>query len=382
MTRAARFATSCRTAATLVAAALLASGCSEEGEQEAPRLEVKTARAVQQDVPIVREWVGQTYGAVDIEIRARVDGWLQGIHFREGTVVEEGTLLYTIDQSELRQQLAAAEGQLAEAKTRMLRAKSDVDRYEPLAAAGAVSARDLEIAVAEHDARKSEVDAAQAAVDLARIELGYATVRAPITGLIGISTARVGDYVGRPPNTVILNTISRTDSIHVRFSITEQEYLELMGRIQAGTQAKNLLEMVLADGSVYAHKGEVLFAEQRVDAATGSLQFEATFPNPDRLLRPGQFARIRAEVDRRAGAIVVPSKAIVEIQGQPVLYVVGQDNKVQFRRIKTGPVIGQLRVVEEGVTVGDAVVVEGVQRMRPDIVVEATPLDGQPTTSP
>ncbi|MGH2571766.1 MAG: efflux RND transporter periplasmic adaptor subunit, partial [bacterium] len=364
MTRPGRLASSRRTAATLVAAALSLSACSGEGEQEAPHIEVKTVRAVQQDVPIVREWVGQTYGAVDIELRARVDGWLQGIHFREGSVVEQGALLYTIDQSELRQQLAAAEGRLAEVKTLTARAKSDVDRYEPLAAAGAVSQRDLEIAVAEYDARKSEVDAAQAAVDLARIELGYATLRAPITGLIGISTARVGDYVGRPPNTVILNTISRIDSVHVRFSITEQEYLELMGRIRAGTQEKSPLDMVLADGSVYPHQGDVLFAEQRVDAATGALQFEASFPNPERLLRPGQFARIRAEVDRRKGAIVVPSKAIVEIQGQPVLYVVGADGKVQFRRIKTGPTFGQLRVVEEGVTAGDAVVVEGVQRMR------------------
>ena len=173
----------------LVAAALLAGGCSEE-EQKAPPIEVKTVRAVQQDVPIVREWVGQTYGAVDIELRARVDGWLQGIHFREGSIVEQGALLYTIDQSELRQELAAADGRLAEAKTLTARAKSDVDRYQPLAAAGAVSQRDLEIALAEYEARKSEVDAAQAAVDLARIELGYATVRAPITGLIGISTAR------------------------------------------------------------------------------------------------------------------------------------------------------------------------------------------------
>jgi membrane fusion protein (multidrug efflux system) len=370
-----------RLAAWLVVAALSLGACSDQESAAPAPIEVKTVRAVQQDVPIVREWVGQTYGAVDIELRARVDGWLQGIHFREGTVVKEGALLYTIDQSELRQELAAAEGRLAEAKTLMARAKSDVDRYEPLAAAGAVSQRDLEIAVAEHEARKSEVDAAQAAVDLARIELGYATLRAPITGLIGISTARVGDYVGRPPNTVILNTISRIDSIRVRFSITEQEYLELMARVRAGTQEKSPLDMVLADGSVYPHQGEVLFAEQRVDAATGALQFEASFPNPEQLLRPGQFARIRAEVDRRAGAIVVPSKAIVEIQGQPVLYVVGQDNKVQFRRIKTGPVFGQLRVVEEGVTAGDAVVVEGVQRMRPDIVVEATPLEGQPPAS-
>jgi len=198
----------------------------------------------------------------------------------------------------------------------MVQAQADVDRYLPLAAAGAVSQRDLEIAQAQLGARQSEVEAARAGVDLAKIDLGYATVLAPVTGLIGISAARVGDYVGRPPNTVILNTISRIDSIHVRFSITEAEYLQLARRLRDEPQdssGRRLLEMVLADGSVYPHSGRVLFAQQRVDAATGTLLLEASFPNLERLLRPGQFARVRAEVDRRAGAIVVPAKAVLEI---------------------------------------------------------------------
>jgi membrane fusion protein (multidrug efflux system) len=365
-------------------------GCSKEGPSAAPVLPVKTTDVVQRDVPIYKEWVGQTIGSVDIELRARVAGWLQGIHFAEGTEVKKGALLYTIDQSELKEAVAEAKGRLAQARTLMIRAQSDVNRYRPLAAAGAVSQRDLESAEAEYGARKGEVDAAQAAVNVAEINLGYASISAPIDGLVGISVARVGDFVGRPPNPVILNTISRIDTVRVRFSISESEYLDLANRVlQSGkpvaAERKARFQMILADGSIYKERGTILFLQRQIDASTGTLQMEAAFANPQRLIRPGQFARVRAVYEEVKGAVVIPAKAILEIQGQFAVYVVGEGNKVAYRPVKVGPIVGQLRVIEEGLKAGEKVVIEGVQRIRPDAVVAPTyvPLDsiltaGQP----
>ena len=353
-------------------------GCGKKEETAAPPPNVKVVAAMQKDVPISREWVGQTLGAVDIEIRARVDGWLESIDFKEGTEVKKGSLLYTIDATELEQKVAEANAKLAEAKTMFARAESDVNRYQPLAAAGAVSQRDLETALAEYGARKGEVEAAEAGLRLAEIDLGYARITAPIDGLIGISAARVGDYVGRAPNPVILNTISRVDSIHVRFSITEQEYLQLVRKLQetpqegAAPRERFALQMILADGSNYPYMGSVSFAQRQIDSATGTLQFEASFPNPERLLRPGQFARIVSMVDVRKGAVVVPARAVTELQGQYMLLTVGDDNKVALRPIVVGPSAGQFKVIEKGVNAGEKVIVEGMQRVRPDMVVNPT----------
>jgi membrane fusion protein (multidrug efflux system) len=304
------------------------------------------------------------------------------MHFKEGTEVKKGTLLYTIDQSELKEAVAEAKGRLAQATTLMVRAESDVKRYRPLAQAGAVSQRDLEAAEAEYGARKGEVEAAQAGLNVAEINLGYATIFAPVNGLVGISVARVGDFVGRPPNPVILNTISQIDTIKVRFSISEAEYLDLANRFMKGEVAspergKGRFQMILADGSTYSETGRTSSLQREVDPATGTLQFEAVFPNPQRLLRPGQFARVRAVYDQVKGALVIPAKAVFEIQGQFAVFVIGSDNKAQFRRVTAGPAVGQLRVIEEGIELGEKVVVEGVQRLRPDMVVAPTyvPLD-------
>jgi len=353
------------------------AGCKKE-EQVAPAPpDVKVVEVIQKDMPITKEWIGQTLGSVDIEIRARVNGWVTGMHFKEGTTVRKGTLLYTIDDSELRQQVAEAQGRLAQARTLQVRAQSDVNRFRPLAEAGAVSQRDLETALAEAGSRQGEVDAAQAALKVAEINLSYATVTAPIDGLIGISAARVGDFVGRPPNPVILNTISRIDSIHVRFSISEQEYLDLARRLSTergetkpGSKAR--LDMVLADETTYPLKGTLVFLQRQIDASTGTLLLEASFPNPQRLLRPGQFAKIRAVYDERKGAAVIPARAVTELQGQHIVYAVGPDNKVQFRKVRLGPKLGSLQIVEEGVAPGEKIVVEGVQKVRPDMVVAPT----------
>jgi membrane fusion protein (multidrug efflux system) len=351
---------------------LIVAACGEEAIEMKP-LEVKVTKVVAKDVPITREWVGQTLGAVDIEIRARVDGWLQGIYFTEGSEVRKGTLLYKIDATELEQAVAEAQGNVASIKTLLAQAEDDVKRYTPLAEVGAVSKRDLEIAISTYEARKGELDAALAGLNIAQTNLGYATITAPISGLIGISAARVGDFVGRPPNPVILNTISQIDSIHVRFSISEQEYLYLVTKFRetdnSRSKNKRPLEMVLADGSIYPEKGFVVFAQRQIDPTTGTLQFEASFPNKQKILRPGQFAKIRTVVEERKGALVIPTRAMIELQGQYTVFVVDANNKVQLRVVKTSTTFGQFTVVDTGLQDGDRVIVEGMMKVKPDMVV-------------
>ena len=352
------------------------AACGEEEQQASAPPEVQIVKAVKMNVPVTGEWVGQTLGADDIEIRARVEGWLQSINFREGSEVKKGTLLYTIDPSELREAVAQAEGRVAAVRTLFVQAEEDVKRYTPLAEVGAVSQRDLEIAISRYEAQKGELDAAMASLKETQIKLGYATVYAPITGLIGISAARVGDFVGRPPNAIILNTISRVDSIHVRFSISEQEYLDLIRRLDQIKESlkgqKREIEMVLADGSVYPQMGVISFAQRQIDAATGTLLFEASFPNEERILRPGQFAKIRIVIDERKDATVIPLRAIFEIQGQKNVYVVDSDNKVVLRVVQTGPSYNNNVVIESGVNPGENVIYEGVLKVKPDVIVSPT----------
>jgi membrane fusion protein (multidrug efflux system) len=371
----------------LSALILIFTTCGEEEQQAGPPPEVQVTKAVKMDVPITGEWVGQTLGAVDIEIRARVEGWLQGIYFKEGSEVRQGTLLYTIDATELREAVAEVEGRVAAVKTMLVQAEDDVKRYTPLAKAGAVSQRELEIAISKYEARKGELDAALAQLNVAKTNLGYATVTAPITGLIGISAARVGDFVGRPPNAVILNTISRVDSIHVRFSISESEYLNLVRQIEKEGKTKvkaQEIQMILADGSVYPNLGVISFAQRQIDPATGTLQFEASFPNKERILRPGQFAKVRIVVDERKDAVVVPSRAIFEIQGQKNVYVVDENNKVIMRVVTTGPEYNNNVVIETGVNPNETVIYEGLLKVRPDMIVNPTEAklpEGQKKTS-
>jgi len=357
----------------------LISACGEEQKPVAVAPPVQVTKAVNMDVPITNNWVGQTYGADDVEIRARVNGWLKQIHFREGSEVKAGQLLYTIDASELEQKVAEADANLAGMQTLLAQSEADVKRYAPLSEAGAVSKRTYEIALADYKTRQEQVIAAKASLNLTRINLGYAKVTSPFSGLIGISNVAVGDYVGASYNTIVLNTISRVDSIRVKFSITEQEYLEFIRKIKQNGKSKTKapLQLTFADGTVYPFTGYLDFGQRQVDPASGTLQFQATFPNPERIVRPGQFARISAIVDERVSAVVIPIKSIIELQGQNFVYVVGEGNKVSFRPVKVGPKYQQYTIIEKGVNAGESVIVEGIQKVKPDIVVKPmeVPLD-------
>ena len=380
----------CGAAAAVFAAATLCA-CEKAAAPEAKPLEVPVVRVIQRDTPITAERVGQLYGAEDIEIRARVPGFLMGVHFKEGSNVKKGTLLYTVDPSEQQEQVARAEADLASAKTRLVKAESDVKRYRPLAEMKAVSEADLDSAVAEEGAARGQVDAADASLRFAKINLGYTRIASPIDGLIGMTQAKVGDYVGQFPNPVVLNTVSNVSSVQARFAITERDYLDLMrkfGPPKAEAERRlhhDNIELLLADGSIYPHKGSLDFADRQIDPTTGTLRLQASFPNPDGILRPGQYARVRVIIDMRKGALLVPQSAVQELQGQQMVAVVGPDDQVTTRTIQTGPRIGSLWVVETGLQPADRIVLAGAQKIRPGAKIipkEVSAEEAAPASAP
>jgi len=367
----------------------LSAACASQTKDLSPApLEVFVTEVAVRDVPIVGEWVGETRGRADIEIRARVAGYLEEIHFREGGRVEKGQLLYSIDQSELLQEMNAARADLAAARTALAYAESDVARYRPLAEMNAVSERDLDSAVALEEASVAQVEAAEAILQLAEINLSYSRIKAPINGLIGLSKAKVGDYVGQSPNPVVLNTLSDVDPIHVRFPIGEREYLRLARRHPpsernqaVGSKDERVaLELVLADGTVHPQRGFTKFVERNIDASTGTLTLEAEFPNPDRVLRPGQYGRIRAVIDTLKSARLIPQRAVQELQGQHQVWV-ESGGAVELRSVRMGRRVDRMWVVEHGLIAGERVVVDGIQRLRAGVTVDAKPWKPPPVPS-
>jgi membrane fusion protein, multidrug efflux system len=351
--------------------ALALSGC---GKKEAPAgapPEVYVVDVVQKDVPVYMELVGQTRGSQDVEIRARVEGYLDRVAFTEGTFVPRGTLLYQIDPKPLEAALANAKANLATAKARLDKATTDVNRLTPLAKQQAVSQQELDNAVSAHDAARAQVDANQAAVDKATLDLGYARITAPLDGLVGTTQVKAGNLVGRGEST-LLTTVSQINPILFRAGISEAEYLRIAKRVvatgKAATQGSGI-ELILADGTVHPHKGRVEAVERAVDPTTGTLAVQFTFPNPERVVRPGQYGRARFVIETKAGALLVPQRSVVELQNLYSLAVVGEGNKVAFRNVKVGPRVDGLWVIEEGLKPGEKVVVEGLQKLRDGVVV-------------
>lgn len=349
------------------------AGCQDKkAPAEAPALKIKVGRVEARDLPIIKEFVGRTVGAVDADVRARVQGVLTGILFEEGKEVTEGQLLYTIDPAQYQAKVAAAKGQMAEAKTRFVQTEADLARIKPLADIDAVSKRDLEKAVAAKGVAEGAVEAAKAQLEAAEIELGYTKITSPTTGVIGISRAKVGELVGVPPKAVILNTVSKLDPIHVQFSVSEQEYL-YFARLsqQAGPdQPKRSLEMILADGSVVPDRGEVVKIDRGVDVNSGAITVEASFPNPQKILRPGLFAKIRTVAETRSNVVLIPRTAIRELQGTFQVFVVDSAGHIEQRNIDVGPVSGDSQVVERGLSAGDVIALEGIQRLKSGMTID------------
>jgi len=332
---------------------------------------VKAATVLVRDVPIYLEAIGQTRGNTEIEIRARVEGFIDSVDFTEGTVVRKGSLLYTIDPRPFEAALAQAKANLAGAEADLQRAHQDVVLYEPLVAKNAISRQQYDTAVAVERAQASAVEAARAAVRSAELDLSYTRVLAPDTGLIGKTEVYPGTLVGRGQST-LLTQISKVDPINIRFTLPERSYLMAARRNEerGSTPDADLpIELVLADGSVHPHTGRFVFVDRNVDPRTGTILLEAGFPNPGGIVRPGQYGRVRAAVDLKKDAILVPQRAVLEMQGIDRVAVVAADNTVEFRQVQTGERVGTLWVIDSGLKAGERIVVEGLQKLRPGVTV-------------
>jgi membrane fusion protein (multidrug efflux system) len=367
------------TLGVLIMALIITNGCSSSAEKPAPPPPgVTVTPAIQRDVPIHQEWVGTMAGNVDADIRPKVEGFLLARLYTEGSYVAKGTPIFRLDGRQARAAVEQAEGNLALAHAALGQAEIDVRRYTPLVAKKAVSQAELDKALSSESAAKAGVDAHQAAVDNAKLNLGWTTVTSPISGIAGISKVQVGDLM---TPTTTMTTISSVNPIYVDVNVAEQDYLRFV-REKTGRSAGQNLQLILGDGTVYAHRGRALFVNREVDSRTGTIQVRGEFPNPGNVLRPGQYARIRAVTELRKSAILIPQQAVSELQGVYQIGVVASDNKVTIKTVKLGPQFGDMWVVESGLEAGENVVVDGLQRIKTGMTVAPAPFKNTQTASP
>lgn len=321
---------------------------------------------VKRDVPVYGEWVGTLAGFINAQIRAKVQGYLLKKAYQEGALVKEGDVLFQLDPRQYEAALAVAKANLSQTQAVLIRSQQNVERYRPLVASGAVSKKELDDWVQTSAANRATVDAARAALDNAKLEIDWTTIRSPIAGIAGIAQAQVGDLIA--PST-LMTTVSQVDPIKVYFPISEQEYLRFAARNPGATEGTDperrpSLQLILADGSVYDQTGKVTAINREVEVQTGSLQIQAAFPNPANRLRPGGYAKVRALVDDRKNALVVPQRAVQEVQGKHQVVVIGKDDVAEIRAVTVGPKSGDFWVIDKGLDTGDRVVVEGLQKAR------------------
>lgn len=404
----------------IAAMLLVSTGCERTSKAAiAPKpFEVLVANVQQKDVPLYREWIGTVDGFVNAEIKAQVSGYLVKQDYTEGSFVRQGQLLFQIDprpfQAELDQaeaRLAQSEGQLEQTKAQLSQAEAevsvseanqrrvqlDVDRYTPLFQQHAITEQDLDNATQNNMAAKAQLQAAKAqvetdkaqitaataatqsakaAVETARINLGFTRLTAPIDGIPGIAQLQVGALVS--PASGAITTVSTLDPIKVYFTPSEQEYLERTREYPTAekflaARSQVQLELILADGTTYPHKGKIYFADRQVDVKTGAIRLAGLFPNPGNVLRPGQYGRVRAAVDVLKGALLIPQQAVFDLQGTQQLAVVDNNNKVSIRAVTLGETFGHDWIVRDGVKAGERVVAEGVQKVRPGMQVDPKP---------
>ena len=381
----------------------LLAGCAESKAKTSappPPPAVQTARVVRRDVPLFLEALGSLDGYVNADIRARVRGVLQAQRYKDGATVTEGQLLFTIDPSEFKIAVESAQAALARAETARIHAKAQLARRQGLGASKVVSLQEVEDAEAAARDAEDQVRAASAQLEQAKLNLSYTTVRSPVSGLAGLAQIRVGNLVGQDGPT-LLTTVSQVDPLRVNFPMSEVDYVKAADRLKrldgrdlgwakkqfarmesGGVVDEDALELVLSDGSIYPHRGVIVAANRQVDATTGTIQLQALFPNPGNALRPGQYGLVRMRRrDAGGNALVVPEKALIQVQGTYSLAVVDDSHKVALRRVEVGPSAGTLRIVTSGVNAGDQVVAEGVQKVSDGIMVNPQPMP-TPTGAP
>ena len=363
----------------LLASLLLLAGCAGNSQSpaspQAP-LDVIVVPVEQKDVPIYGDWVATLDGYINANIQPQVSGYLIKQDYQEGSYVHKDDVLFEIDprpfQAALDQakgQLAQARGQLAQAHAQLALSKINVQRNTPLAKAHAIAQSQLDTdiqAQAQNEAlvttSQAAIQAGEAAVEVAELNLGFTKVRSLISGIAGIATTQIGNLVG--PST-LLTTVSDVNPIKVYFPISEQEYLRVAGNFTSRVP----LQLTLANGNIYPHPGKIAFSNRQVDPQTGTIRMAALFANPRNLLRPGQFGRVRAMTALRKGALLVPQRAVNELQGHYQVAVVGADNRVSIRTVQVGERAGEMWIIESGVSPGDRVVSEGVAKVRDGMTV-------------
>jgi RND family efflux transporter MFP subunit len=352
------------------------TGCSKSGDNDITTgpPEVLVTEAIQQDVPVVREWIGSLDGSVNADVRARVSGYLISQNYKEGAVVNKGDLLFQVDPSVYEAAVEEAKASVAQAEANQLQAEQTEQRETQLFQQKVESQQNRDNAVQSNTAAKAQLKAQQAAQRQAELNLEFTKITAPIAGIAGIANPGIGDLVG-PSDSNPLTTISTVDPIKVYFQISEQDYLKVAERIganRANPQPAPPVEVILADGSLYPHPGKFSAIDRQVDNQTGTIRLAALFPNPENILRPGQFVRVRVTVKTLPGALLVPQRAVNEQQTSYELAVIGADNKAEIRSVKVGERIGSLWVVEAGLKAGEKVVVEGLQKVRDNEPVKPT----------
>ena len=351
--------------------------CKDESVKVIPPQKIKVYKVTSKTVPIYEEFVGQVFGEKDIPIRARVEGFLDEIHFLEGSNIEKGKLLYVIDPDPQKEAVAAKQSMVAQANTLLIQKESDLNRIKPLAALDAVSKRELDMAQAQRDAAISSLKAANADLNIAKINLSYTRILSPIDGIIGRTLAREGEFVGKNPNPVILNTVSDISNIRVQFFLSENEYLRIAEKYSKaqrdsteGAEVKKIaVELYLSNGNLFNQKGLLDFIDRNIDTSTGTILVQATFPNPDKIIRPGQFVRVKVKVMDLQDALLVPQKCLIELQGQYSVLIVNKENKIETVQVVIGEKIPGYTIIKSGIKSGDQLILEGLQKAKPGLAV-------------
>ena len=339
--------------------------------------EVLVTEVVQQDVPIIAQWVGTLNGIQNAQVRARETGYLQKINYKQGGYVKKGDLLFEIDPRPFIAALDQAKGQLQEAQATLLGVELDAKRAKELFNNKVISEQEYTNKTQDYQTKLASVTSAQASLDDAQLNLAYTKIESPLDGIAGQQQAQIGDLVGGSSNSV-LTTVSQIDPIWAYFPISEQNYWGFADRLKQAMDVPEaertaIAELLLPDGSTYKYKGKFAFVDRQVDPKTGTIQIAMSFPNPDLTLRPGQYVKVRAKVDTIPNALLVPQQAVSELQGSDQIAVVNSDGKVEIRAVTLGPVSGNLVVIQNGVKAGEKIIVEGFQKVRQGMQVAARP---------
>ena len=370
-------------AALLLLLAATACGRGNTHAAAPPAPEVKVAPVIQQDVPVYSEWVATLDGYVNAQIRPQVSGYIVKQNYTEGSFVGKGQVLFEIDPRPFQAALDRAKGDLAQAQAQLGKSVLDVERDTPLAEAKAIAKSQLDNENQAKLGAQAAVESGKAAVEQAELNLEWTKVTSLVDGIAGIAQIQMGNLVG--PNS-ILTSVSQVEPIKAYFPISEQEYLHAQQKLKGGAISSghaigffgNSLELILADGSVYPHKGKILLADRQVDPNTGTIRIVAAFPNPGNILRPGQYGRVRVETSMKKGALLLPLSAVAQTQGSYQVAVVGGDNKISMRTVKPGETLGTMWVIEEGLKPGEQVAVEGLQRLRDGTLITPKPAQLSP----